>query len=100
MKESKANERIKDMEAKLKFYVETQELIDQKNEKIKKLEEKLDKLNDTTEKPKENESKNIKNSSLNKTNKSSFKETKENKMDAEIKITVLKEQNLSLQKKS
>jgi len=37
-KEDKTSDKIKALESKLKFYVETQELIDQKNEKIKGLE--------------------------------------------------------------
>lgn len=40
-KESVQNDKILDLESKIKFYVETQELIDQKNDKIRTLETKM-----------------------------------------------------------
>jgi len=102
-KEDKTSDKIKALEAKLKFYVETQELIDQKNERIKGLEEKLNllKVKDTNIPTDKEDTKSDKNNINNKLNsaKNKKKDSKTTPLDEEIRNNVLKEQNLVLQKK-
>lgn len=77
-------------------------MIDDKNEKIKVLEEKLNKHRfnkDEKENTIKTDKKPLKSSTKTETQKNSFKETKNDAIDNQIKSTVLKEQNLVLQKK-
>jgi len=79
--------------------VETQELIDQKNDRIKGLEEKLNSFKSKEDKnpeDKEDKDKKVKPKPPVATNK---KDPKSSNLDTEIRNNVLKEQNLVLQKK-
>ena len=112
VKEMRMQDRVKDLESKLKFQVETQELIDVKNMKINELEETLSNLKDAkgsavlSKAEKENagsKNKNINNKEkdlpLPKTKKDQKIIEKSQNMDLEVMNKTLKEQNLIKTKK-
>lgn len=111
-KELKMQDRVKDLESKLKFYVETQELIDVKNQKINELEEQVNNLKDkkgnyeNKSSDKENASSKNKPASSSKDKEPYPKTKKEQKtleknqnMDLELMNKTLKEQNIIKTKK-
>jgi hypothetical protein len=111
-KELKMQDRVKDLESKLKFSVETQELIDVKNQKINELEEQVNNLKDKKGNY-ENKSSDKENASIKNKPASSSKEKepypktkkeqktleKNQNMDLELMNKTLKEQNIIKTKK-